>query len=198
MPAASTTRTPPIAAAHHARDVPFGTGTVDDGELAAGFITTCLAPMIHSWSIKCEHMRIVTPEILNYFALLQSRIGEARSVPSRAVSFGDWQPKLANCHKNVDSWNAGHENRVRVRGWLTWGNDESGSCHLIAHSVVDDDGVLYDITPIDPNTPRPKFLTHVGQKEAFDAMQPQWSWTTYPIIFELSNKPVEIEDEAEQ
>jgi hypothetical protein len=29
-------------------------------------------------------------------------------------------------------------------------------------------------------------------------MQPQWSWTTYPIIFELSNEPVEIEDEAEQ
>jgi hypothetical protein len=148
--------------------------------------------------VKGGIMRIVTPEILSYFASVQSRIEEAKHIPFREVSVADWQPKPAECHKNVDYWISGYEKRTRVRGWLTWGNDESGSCHLIAHSVVDDDGTLYDITPIDPNTPPPMFLRHIGEKGAFDVMQPQWSWTTYPIIFEMTNESARFEDEAEQ
>lgn len=140
-------------------------------------------------------MRIVTPEILSYFASLQSRIGQARNVPFREVGVEKWQPESAQCHKNVDFWIARHGNCTRVPGWLTWGNDEYGSCHLVAHSVVDDDGVLYDITPIDPNTPPPLFLRHIGGEAAFDAMQPEWSWTTYPIIFALSGESAELEDE---
>ncbi len=66
-------------------------------------------------------MRIVTPEILSYFASLHFRIAEATHVPFRAVSFGDWHPKPAECHKNVDHWIAGYKNRTRIRGWLTWG-----------------------------------------------------------------------------
>lgn len=143
-------------------------------------------------------MRIVTPELMNYFASLHSRLSEAEDVHFRKVSIADWEPKLADCHNNVDRWNAGYERRRRVRGWLTWGNDAYGSCHLIAHSVVEDDGALYDITALDPHTPRPKFLRHLGDKETFDAMQPDWSWTTYPIILELSSEPAELDDEPEE
>lgn len=143
-------------------------------------------------------MRLVTPEILSYFASLQSRIDEAKHVPFREVSMAEWQPKPAHCHENVDWWVAGRQNRTRIRGWLTWGNDEYGSCLLVAHSVVDDDGVLYDITPIDPYTPPPTFLRHLGDKTSFDEMQPEWSWTTYPIIVALSGGSAEFEDQTEQ
>jgi len=135
---------------------------------------------------------------MNYFASLHSRLGEAEDVPFREVSIADWQPKLAECHNNVERWTTGYEGRTRVRGWLTWGDDASGSFHLIAHSVVEEDGLLYDITPIDPNTPRPKFLRHVGDKESFDAMQLTWSWTTYPIIFEISSEPAELDVAGEE
>jgi hypothetical protein len=191
-----TTKRLPIAATHETPDAPFGVEAVEAAELIPEFATMCLVPMIHSRPIKCEHMRIATPEILSYFASLQTRIDEATLVPFRAVSVADWKPKPAECHKNVDCWNVGHENRARVRGWLTWGNDEFGSCHLIAHSVVDENAVLYDITPIDPNTPPPMFLRHIGEQESFDKMLPQWSWTTYPIIFELSDESGEIEEDA--
>jgi hypothetical protein len=143
-------------------------------------------------------MRIVTSEIQDYFASLQMRLGEAKYVPFKAVSVGDWQPKPSDCHNNVDYWIDSRNNCARVRGWLTWGEDEHGSCHFIAHSVIEDNGVLYDITPIDPNTPPPNFLEDVGETKAFDAMQPTWSWTTYPIIVELSHEPAECGDDTEQ
>jgi hypothetical protein len=39
----------------------------------------------------------------------------------------------------------------------------------MAHSVVDENGQLVDITPLDPNTPREGlvFLKHLGTEEDF-------------------------------
>lgn len=142
-------------------------------------------------------MRIVTPAIESYFASLQSRLGEARRVPFKVVSIAEWQPQPSQCHKNVDEWIAGCHNCTRARGWLTWGKDETGSCFFIAHSIVDDNGILYDITPIAPNTPPLMFLKHIGSTEAFDAMQPTWSSATYPFVFDLPEESGEFEEDAE-
>ena len=115
-----------------------------------------------------------------------------------AVSIADWQPKPSDCHNNVDRWIAHHDCCTRVRGWLTWGEDGAGSCQFMAHSVVEEGGVLYDITPIDSNTPTPKFLKHLGETEAFDAMQPVWSSVIYPIITELSHEPTAPDEDMDQ
>ena len=142
-------------------------------------------------------MRIVTPAIESYFASLQSRLDEASRVPFKAVSIAEWLPLPSQCHKNVDYWIAGRLKSRRVRGWLTWGKDEAGSCLFIAHSIVDDNGILYDITPIDSNTPPLIFLKHIGSREAFDAMQPTWSSSVYPFIFEVPQESGEFEEDAE-
>lgn len=143
-------------------------------------------------------MRIITSEIERYFQSLQTRLAEARLVSFENVSLADWQPKPSDCHNNVDYWTTRHVGCTRVRGWLTWGEDESGSCHFIAHSVVEQDGALYDITPIDPNTPPPRFVKHLGETEVFDAMQPAWSWTIYPFITELPLEPTVPDEDIDQ
>lgn len=68
---------------------------------------------------------------------------------------------------------------------------------FVAHSVIEENGDLYDVTPLDPSTPSPLFLRHVEAEAVFDAMQPEWSWTFYPIITELSNEPAELPEEAD-
>ena len=118
--------------------------------------------------------RTITPKIEGHFTSLLARIGEAVEVPFEPI-FGDWQPRLAERHANTDKWVAQNPTLKAVREWLRWGEDEHGTCLLIAHSVIDDGGKLFDITPIHPNTPRPKFLIDHGTKEAFDAAQPKWS-----------------------
>jgi hypothetical protein len=138
-------------------------------------------------------MRFVAPEIEIYFASLCSRIGEAVDVPFVRVSRGYWEPAQSYCHKNVDSWVEGNANLRAVRGWLT-GGDDNGTYTFIAHSVVEDRGNLFDITPLAPGSPSMKFLIDHGSKEAFDAMQPAWHLVTYPFATELSNESAEIED----
>jgi hypothetical protein len=137
-------------------------------------------------------------EIESYFAVLYARIGDAVEVPFERRSTPEWEPSLAECHKNAGYWAALHPYLQVVRGWFVEGPYDFGSYRLIAHSVLDDGGRLFDITPIDPNSARPKFLRHIGTTEVFDAMQPRWSWLFYPPV--LANfAPVGDEvDGAEQ
>jgi hypothetical protein len=142
-------------------------------------------------------VRLITPEIQNYFDEVSSRIADAEEAPFEAVSLPcGWTPKPAECHKNVDHWTAQprHRHLKVVRGWLTWGKDASGLCMLTAHSVVEENGKLKDITPVDSDTPPSWFVRHAGAKESFDAMQPEWSWTTYPLEAPMSNESAEIPD----
>ncbi len=140
-------------------------------------------------------MRIVTPAIEAYFAALYARIGEAVPVPFESVSIEEWQPVISDCHNNAGRWAEHDAGRKVIRGWLTWGLNEFWQSTFIAHSVIEDrDGRLFDVTPIDPHTPRPDFLRHDGTAAEFDAMQPEWSSADYPFTFELDNSPAEIDD----
>jgi hypothetical protein len=143
-------------------------------------------------------MPIVTPAIQTYFDSLYSRIHTAAQISFREVTSEEWQPKQSDCYHNADRWVGGNNARQRIRGWLTWGIDGLGSCMFVAHSVIGEAGTLYDITPIDANTPSPRFLGHEGTAEIFDAMQPEWSWTIYPFITQLSNEPAEFVDQTTQ
>jgi hypothetical protein len=100
-------------------------------------------------------------EIESYFASLYARIGDAVDVPFERRSTPDWEPSLAECHKNAGYWAALHPHLQVVRGWLVERLED-----------LEDEGRLFDITPIDSNSVRPKFLPHVGTTEAFDAIQP--------------------------
>jgi hypothetical protein len=138
-------------------------------------------------------MGLITPEVESYFASLSSRIGEAVEMPFEGTP--GFEPRATYCHDNANDWAARDANRKAVRGWyiLLLG---SGSYMFIAHSVIEEAGRLYDITPSDP---RPtKFLTHEGTQDEFDALKIEWSGNPYPFRTELSNESAEIPDPWQQ
>ena len=130
-----------------------------------------------------------TPDPGSYFIYLYPRIERAELVRlDQNVRIGDWTPLPKVCHENVDRWCADKLGRLAVRGWLRGATGGMGSYLLISHSVVEEHGELYDITPEDgtpigPPTPR-WFIRHPGPKETFDswAKQPQFSsrWVHRP------------------
>lgn len=119
-----------------------------------------------------------------YFRELLEREGDAGSVPLLVVSHGDWAPKKNDCHNNVDYWAAHYPGVKAVRGWLFWGPGVDGQYNIMAHSVVDETGVLVDITPIDENTPRDglRFRRHVGTEEEFNVLKAPFSQFVYPFM----------------
>jgi len=139
-------------------------------------------------------MRIITAEIESYFASIYAQIGDAVDIPFERVP-GEWQPSIASCHANADYWAALHPTLKSVRGWFVEGPNDPFGYRFIAHSVLDDRGRWFDITPIDPSCIRPKFLAHEGTKETFDAMQPAFSSADYPFILVIEDSSAEIDEE---
>jgi hypothetical protein len=62
------------------------------------------------------------------------------------------------------------------------GPNKLESYRVIAHSVLDDAGRLFDITEIDSADTRPKFLRHVGTEDEFNAMKSGRAWLYYPPL----------------
>jgi hypothetical protein len=98
-------------------------------------------------------------EFAAYFKKLMDRVNDAKTVQFRGVVADDWEPKLNDCHRNVDFWVDKHPETKAVRGWLLWRLDQnSDQWTIIAHSVVGEGDDFFDITPIDENTPRNSLL----------------------------------------
>ncbi len=96
------------------------------------------------------------------------------------ASIGEWRPKVAECHANVDYWVNHRAGYAAVRGWLasmSCGADLHG---YTAHSVLrDPHGELVDITPVeDRNFSRRRFIPHLGDDETFRRMRSSTS-TSY-------------------
>jgi hypothetical protein len=117
-----------------------------------------------------------------YFQQLRERVNSAVAVPFREVQLNGCEIKLNDCHGNVDRWVKNHPEAKAVRGWLFWPSDGVGRYTFMAHSVVDENGQLVDITPLDPNTPREGlvFLKHLGTEEDFSAMKTRCPRVLYP------------------
>jgi hypothetical protein len=127
----------------------------------------------------------MTPEIRSYFVSLCARADnrEAVVVPFVRVRDREWEPKSTFCHPNADHWESLEPDRKAVRGWLICGTDLAGGYTFGAHSVVEENGELYDITPHDcpsasPEPPR-LFLRHAGEKRAFDDMLPECNCVSF-------------------
>jgi hypothetical protein len=120
----------------------------------------------------------------SYFSELLERESDAERVPFRAVRRGDWLPKKNDCHNNADYWAIHYPEIKAVRGWLFWGPGDDDRYNIMAHSVVDEAGVLVDITPIDESTPREglRFLRHIGTDEEFDLLKGPFSQCFYPFM----------------
>jgi hypothetical protein len=120
----------------------------------------------------------------DYFRHLLEHVELATKVPFRAVTHGAWTTKKNDCHGNVDQWVKFCPNTKAVRGWLFWEPNEAHQYNLMAHSVIEENGALVDITPIDENTPREGlwFLRHSGSEEAFAAIIKRCSQVFYPPI----------------
>lgn len=119
-----------------------------------------------------------------YFRSLYARLSDAKPVVFQKVESSNWNPEQSKCHSNIDFWVEQDSRRLAVRGWLTWGANEAGRCKFMAHSVFEEGGKMYDITPIDANTPREglMFLRHIGTDEEFDYLKKCCADTTYPPV----------------
>jgi hypothetical protein len=117
-----------------------------------------------------------------YFEELHKRVDSAVKVRFRAVELNGKEPRLNGCHDNVNSWVENHPGTKIVRGWLFWPPNEAGQYTFMAHSVVEENGQLIDITPFDRNTPRGGlvFLKHEGTEEDFEPMKTVCSKVLYP------------------
>jgi len=119
-----------------------------------------------------------------YFQRLLGCVSLAAKVPFREVRLDGWEPKMNDCHGNVDFWVQHHPETKPVRGWLFWSANEAGQHLFMAHSVLDENSQLADITPLDPNTPRGGllFLKHEGTEQEFSAMKTACSQVLYPPL----------------
>jgi|SRR5882762_3537594 hypothetical protein len=109
-----------------------------------------------------------------YETAICARLNEAEIIPFREVSIGEWRPKVAACHENVDAWVQSNPQSFAVRGWvvyISYGGDAVG---LTAHSIVKGpDGDLFDITPLCNEGGRHPlhFVAHVGDDRSFFEMK---------------------------
>ena len=83
--------------------------------------------------------------------LLFERRGEAVVVPYVERMIARWKPEEHQCHWNMDLWVAGEDGAKAVRGWLffdhkTTSGGRVNSVTFQAHSVLEENGVLVDIT----------------------------------------------------
>jgi len=53
-----------------------------------------------------------------YFQQLNERVDSAAAVEFREVQLNGWEPKMNDCHGNVDFWVGHHPETKAVRGWL--------------------------------------------------------------------------------
>ncbi len=91
-------------------------------------------------------------------------------VPYVHVSIGDWQPRVGDCHNNVDHWVREKPGDSPVRGWVTFGTDGGTKILLTLHSVVRGaDGRLFDITPLGNEVVRGTmfFVPHTESEDDF-------------------------------
>jgi hypothetical protein len=54
-----------------------------------------------------------------YFRQLFERVKVATKVPFREVRLNGWEPKMNDCHVNVDYWIEHHPETKAGRGWLS-------------------------------------------------------------------------------
>jgi hypothetical protein len=108
-----------------------------------------------------------------YFHHVLECVNSAVTVRFREVEPREGETKLNDCHRNVDRWIQNHPEIKAVRGWLFWPANEAARYTLMAHSVVGENDQLFDITSLDPNTPREGlvFLRHLAREEDFSAMK---------------------------
>jgi hypothetical protein len=117
-----------------------------------------------------------------YFQRLLERVESACAVGFREAEPCEGEMKANDCHRNVDRWVEHHPESKAVRGWLFWPANEAGRYTFMAHSVVKEQGQLFDITPLDANTPRQGlvFLKHLGTEAEFLRMKTTCSNVVFP------------------
>lgn len=133
-----------------------------------------------------DYSHIMTTEHRSYFVALCKRVVQSEPVDFVPVAHHGWKPEAKFCHRNADHWASLKQGRRAVRGWIVDGSDGMGGYLFKAHSVVEEDGKLYDITPADrfpDDSPRQEparlFLRHHGLTETFDAMLPACNYVPF-------------------
>lgn len=102
---------------------------------------------------------------------LYSKRADARVVRYEARQAADFEAYPHECHGNVDRWVASHPGSGCVRGWLIYDYALSAfpMVRFQAHSVLEENGRLVDITPVEVRERHP-FLRHPDGNEMFDLL----------------------------
>ena len=133
-----------------------------------------------------------------YFAELYARRGTAKPMQHRKVVIDGSIPERGDCHENVKSLIRSNPRLKVVHGWMIVSEDESGSCLLDAHSVIEDAGELYDITLPDQSACDPiRFIRHIGTEEEFWTVESVCFQTVYPFPKDLDKSGAEDDDDSE-
>jgi hypothetical protein len=120
---------------------------------------------------KVRTALMLTQELVNE---LRDRASEAAPIEFREVAYLDGAvPQFNKCHDNVKRWIAENPRCMRVRGWLV-----SSGAIFDKHSVVREEGRLYDITPL--RTLGTPFLRYLGSDEGFCQIPNQINVTVIP------------------
>jgi hypothetical protein len=114
-----------------------------------------------------------------YEAVICKKSRDAKVVPFKTVALGEWKPVVNKCHDNVNNWVRSTSGHFAVRGWVFYKQcfipaERTLGCEFTAHSVVrDEKGVLFDITPVHDERPRPsmRFIPHPGDEDFFWKME---------------------------
>ena len=119
-----------------------------------------------------------------YFRQLLERVNSAVTVQFREIEPREMEIKLNDCHPNVDRYIEKHRGSKAVRGWMFCPCTSAGRYTFIAHSVVEENDQLFDITPLDPNTPREGlvFLRHLGSEDDFSVIKISCAYVLYPPL----------------
>lgn len=101
-------------------------------------------------------------------AELHAHLGSARTVRYVRRESRSFTPQPHDCHENVDQWCALHPQCAPVRGWLVFDYPLARYpvVRFQAHSVVEENGRLLDITPRE-GSKELLFLPHPDGNEMF-------------------------------
>jgi hypothetical protein len=114
-------------------------------------------------------------DTLTYAKELLSRRSSGLVVPHRRVT-ESWQPRVHFCHQNAREYQRRHPATRVVQGWLYFDMSSlaifGAGAHLdfLAHSILEDDGGLFDIAPRQLGQGSYPFLAHEGPSEFFDQL----------------------------
>jgi hypothetical protein len=149
-----------------------------------GWFTSIGSVMPADHDLMQKRWRYEVPDDLEtYFRWIHERRRTAKPLKHRDVRAESFEAPRSKCHANVDRFVSLNANLNPVRGWMFITEDDAGHCRFEAHSVIEDNGELYDITLADQKEcDQHPFIRHLGSDDQFFAVANDHPYLVYPTV----------------